>query len=176
MTKPTLIVMCGVPGSGKDYAIAHSELLNDANEPPLVISWDAIRYSLIKENKPYFSHEKEVFETFIALICDGLVAGKEVIANATHINVASRSKLLNAVRRHYSGDFNVIYYVIVRNYDIIAFLNAKRQGRERVPEKNLKEIYNKFSIPSFSEDPAITYIILQCEDVEDFIITSRIDD
>lgn len=175
MTKPTLIVMCGVPGSGKDYAIAHSELLNDANEPPLVVSRDAIRYSLVKENAPYFSREKEVFKTFIAQICNGLAAGKEVIANATHINVASRSKLLNAVRRHYSEDFNVIYYVIIRNYDIIAYLNAKRQGRERVPEKSLKEIYNKFSIPSLSEDPAITYIILQGEDIENFII-SRVDD
>lgn len=173
MTKPTLIVMCGVPGSGKDYAIAHSKLLCDVNEPPLVVSRDIIRYSLVKENEPYFSREKEVFEAFISQICDGLAAGKEVIANATHINEVSRKKLLNAVRRHYCGEFNIIYYIVVKNYDIISRQNSKRQGRERVPEKSLQDIYNKFTVPSFSEDPAITYIVIQNLDVNDPAIIDR---
>lgn len=173
MTKPTLIIMCGVPGSGKDYAITHSELLVDNEKPPLIVSRDAIRYSLVKENEPYFSREKEVFEDFISQICDGLAAGKEVIANATHINEVSRKKLLNAIRKHYCGEFNIIYYTVVKNYYVVSQQNSERQGRERVPEKSLRDIYNKFTIPSFSEDPAITYIVIQNLDVNDPFIIDR---
>ena len=63
MNMPKLMVMVGIPGSGKStFAKHYSE---DANNMPIVwISRDEVRYSLISEKDEYFAKEKDVFKVF----------------------------------------------------------------------------------------------------------------
>ena len=79
-------IMCGVPGSGK------STWLKDKKDV-LVISRDAIRFQLVKENEEYFSKEKQVFKTFIKTIQDALDSNTTphaIYIDATHITKKSR--------------------------------------------------------------------------------------
>ena len=92
--KNKLIVMCGCPGLGKTHwAQSHK----DAIENCKIVSRDDIRFSIVKENEPYFSHEDEVWEKFITEIQEGLDNNENVIADATHLNERSRFKLFNAL-------------------------------------------------------------------------------
>lgn len=88
-----LIMMMGVPGSGKSTWIKN----NFPNVEP--VSRDKIRFELLKEGEDYFAHEDEVFERFIRQIVGSLVVDEVTIADATHLNTKSRAKVLNKVRK-----------------------------------------------------------------------------
>ena len=58
-----LILMCGVPGSGKStYLKVHEPWFNESH---VIVSRDEIRFSLLQEGEEYFSHEKEVWNIFV---------------------------------------------------------------------------------------------------------------
>ena len=63
MKKKRVFLMSGPPASGKSTWIRNH--LTPTGE---WISRDKIRFSIVKENEEYFSHEDEVFDTFIAYI------------------------------------------------------------------------------------------------------------
>ena len=63
MKKKKVYLLSGPPASGKstwirEHMTPHSEW----------ISRDKVRFSIVKEDEEYFSHEDEVFDTFIAYI------------------------------------------------------------------------------------------------------------
>lgn len=82
-----LIMMMGVPGSGKSTFANRWQ-----NIDTVVVSRDEIRFGLLQEG------EGQVFQEFVSQIVNGLDRGYEVIADATHINAASRAKLIKAVK------------------------------------------------------------------------------
>ena len=55
-----LYLMVGIPGSGKSTFIANTKEVRT-----LIVSRDAIRFSMVSEGESYFKKEKEVFNTFI---------------------------------------------------------------------------------------------------------------
>ena len=62
-----IIMMCGLPGSGKStYAKEHR------GEHDLYISRDLIRFSMLEEGEEYFGKEKLVFDTFVNTINQAL--------------------------------------------------------------------------------------------------------
>ena len=64
MNKPKLIVMVGIPGSGKSTFAQH--YIKDASNISTVwVSRDEVRYSLISGTDEYFAKEKDVFKTFL---------------------------------------------------------------------------------------------------------------
>ena len=89
----TLWIMCGAPASGKSYFATHN-LIKESGWA--YISRDVIRASILEENEPYFSKEKEVFNIFIKEIVIALQKENiyNVIADATHLNWGSRGNLL----------------------------------------------------------------------------------
>ena len=87
-----LIMMMGVPGSGKSTWIKNHMMGTDE-----WISRDTIRFALLKEGEDYFAHETEVFNTFIENIIWALKAGLTVWADATHLNSKSRARVLDKV-------------------------------------------------------------------------------
>ena len=61
--KNKLYVICGVPGTGKStFCKNHLTMFGDNVK---YVSRDDIRFSIVKENEEYFSHETEVFNKFI---------------------------------------------------------------------------------------------------------------
>lgn len=161
--KPTLIVMVGVPGSGKDYQIENSEFLYaDGEVKREVVSRDLVRYEIVKESEEYFSHEKDVFEQYILQISNALKKNRVVIANATQANYGSRKKLLHAIDEKFGRDYNIVMYCIICDYETADRRNKQREGRAVVPEKAMMETFNNFAIPNLKEDNRIEKIIIEC--------------
>jgi len=138
-----LYIMCGTPGSGKS-----TWCKENVPETAVYISRDKIRFSLVKENEPYFSKEKEVYREFLRQINVALEAGKDVYADQTSLTIAARAKLLNGLK--VKPDYITVIY-IKRPLDIILKYNAKRTGREFVPENAVINMYNSIQEPTRAE-------------------------
>ena len=87
-----LFIMMGAPGAGKSTFIKSLR-----TESYITISRDEVRFSMVKEDEPYFSKEKAVYKEYIRLINEYLSQNRDVIADATHLNAASRNKLINCI-------------------------------------------------------------------------------
>lgn len=155
--------MCGVPGAGKDTWIENN--IYKINGTINVVSRDKIRFSLLEDlmelgiqrdnlfssNKLYFSKEKEVFKKFIEEISDSLKCYDITIANATHLNEASRSKLFRNISKELSSDIDITAIVIKANLKTCLQHNKLRTGLSFVPEDQIKNMYSKFTMPTFEE-------------------------
>lgn len=140
----SLVLMMGVPGSGKTtYA---KKMMGDYD---IYVSRDEIRFGLVKEDEPYFSKEDEVLQTFIRTINDALpIAQRYVIADATHLNMGSRAKILKNL--HNKPDNIYVVYVAVSLQTALE-RNAQREGRALVPESSIKNMYKSISLPRKEE-------------------------
>ena len=146
-----LILMMGVPGSGKSTLA--KKLFS--KEQDIYVSRDEIRQSIVSPEAEYFSKEKEVFAEFVRQVQAG-IDNKEkrfVVADATHLNPASRLKLLDRLNRDLI-DTHIIFMKVPLKVAIKR--NAKRTGRECVPENTIKSMYNSIAAPIKREN--IKYI------------------
>ena len=143
MTKKTIWLMSGIPGSGKSTWIKNR--LNEDTD--IWCSRDAVRFSMVKEDEEYFSQETKVFRTWINQICDALNNPniKNIYIDATHINDKSRNKTLSCLPKENIGEIvNVVFSVSLKE---CIRRNANRKGREKVPEDVITNMYNSFSLP-----------------------------
>lgn len=128
----TVYLLMGVSASGKStWARRFSERFSDS----IIISRDAVRFSLVKEGDAYFSKEKKVFKNFINLVSEAITNEiNNVIVDATHLNAASRAKVLNEIKPLImQGNYKVIIMHITS--DAAVARDKKRSGREQVGEK-----------------------------------------
>lgn len=146
----TLWIMCGAPASGKSW-FAKNKLMKDYNWD--YISRDEVRFSMIKDDEEYFSHENAVFNKFVEKIAIALDWGHDnVIADATHLNWGSRRKLLQALSKNcILEDVDIIPVVIDAKLEDILERNKLRDGRARVPEEIICRMYRNISDPA--KDP-----------------------
>lgn len=136
-----LYLMVGAPGSGKStYAC---EFRKERTPSPIIVSRDAIRFSMVKDDSPYFSKEKAVFKEFVREINEGLDEG-DVIADATHINEVSRMKL---IKRIDLSKCKVSCIVLLTDELTAIKRNHLREGRARVPDSVISENYARFTHP-----------------------------
>ena len=128
--KKVLYIAAGAPNSGKTTFINNRiDALGGVH-----VSRDEIRYSLVRPEEGYFTHEGEVFTTFIKLIQEALDnphGPTDVYADATHLNRFSRKKLLNNLNLDCVEKIIVLYFDAPK--DILVERNLLRDGRERVP-------------------------------------------
>ena len=149
---PKLYILCGIPCSGKSTWA--KGFLMDAYH----ISRDEIRFSMLKDGEEYFSHETEVYKEFIYEIAQTLMHGYDVIADATHINKSSRSKLIKAIDQYYTN-YQIVYVVFNTPLTRCQTLNATRTGRNFVPPVAIETMSNRFSVPTLEEDSRAIKII-----------------
>jgi predicted kinase len=142
----TLYIMCGAPGSGKTW-FAKNKLMKDSNWD--YISRDEVRFSIVKNDEEYFSHETAVFNQFVEKIAVALEWGNDnIIADATHLNWGSRRKLLQALVAYYPIEIlDIIPVVIEAKLEDILERNKLRDGRARVPEETIRRMYRNISDP-----------------------------
>lgn len=153
--KPTLFVMVGAPGSGKSY-FAH-QLLNWMDNV-VYISRDEVRMSIVKDDEHYFSHETRVYRIFIKKIATWLRAGHDVIADATHLNVPSRRKLVNhlLIKQGITTDeYNIVFIVMHTPLATCIERDSKREGRAHVTDKVIIDFYKNFVNPKKDEFPNV---------------------
>lgn len=146
----TLWIMCGAPASGKSW-FAKNKLMKGYGWD--YISRDEVRFSIVKDNENYFSHEKEVFNKFVEKIAVAIDWGSDnIIADATHLNWGSRRKLLKALSKNcVLEDVDVIPVVIEAKLDDILKRNTLRDGRARVPEETIRKMRASMNDPE--KDP-----------------------
>lgn len=138
-----LYLMCGIPGAGKS-----TFLKNHTKDNFTIISRDAIRFSIVKPNEEYFSHEDEVTKIFWKQINDTLASGKDVIADQTSITPKSRKWLL----QHIKGYIYVNVIWIDEDLNTCLKRNEMRRGtRAYVPPNVIHRMYNQFIEPSLEE-------------------------
>lgn len=150
--QPTLWILVGLPGSGKSTAAAR--FVKD-NPDYIHVSRDVIRFAMLGNNDDYFKYEKAVYKEFIGQIQMGLDSGKNVIADATHLNKNSRLKLLEAL--HDLDKINVNCCYFSTSLETCLKRNSYREGRAKVPENVIKNMYKSLTNPIF--DPYNYHIV-----------------
>lgn len=148
----TLYILCGPSGCGK--STWRDEFIKDYNNRIHYVSRDEIRFSLVKENEDYFSKEKEVFDRFSQTLAAELMNGFDVIADATHINKASRNKLIKAIDKFFT-EYQIVYVIFQTDLKTCIEQNNKRTGHMRVPEEVIKKMFKNFQLPNLDEDNRI---------------------
>lgn len=139
MKEKTLWICVGIPGSGKSTWCAKQQ-----EDMMHYVSRDAIRFSMLNNEDEYFANEKKVYKLFVAEIQKWLDAGESVIADATHINWASRNKLIKSL---HLDDVKVNCLVFKTPVNICQERNANRDGRAKVPASIITMMNNNMTHP-----------------------------
>lgn len=147
-----LNIMVGVPGSGKSTFV--KEMMNP--ETDVWVSRDAIRFALLNDKDEYFAKETLVRNQFFALIEESLRAGKNVWADATHLNIPSRAKVLRRINTT-GVTVNAVFVDIPVEYCLVR--NEERSGRAYVPPKQIHRMAHQIDAPSISEGFDNIYIV-----------------
>ena len=145
-------IMCGIPGSGKStFAKKITEIYEKHNISIETVSRDEIRFSLIKPGEEYSSQEKEVFSIYIENLKKSLNNNNITIADATHLNFASRKKLLTPLVKDLK---NVDIFLVKMETSLETALerNEKRKGTDRyVPRGVIRRMYFSMDEPQKEE-------------------------
>lgn len=91
---PLLIVLVGVPGSGKSFV---AKQLAEVNDDIAIVSSDAIREEFYGDANDQ-SHNDKVFRIVNKRLKEGLIAEKKVILDATNISKKRRKALLRDLK------------------------------------------------------------------------------
>ena len=150
-----LILMSGVPGSGKSWWCKNK--LPELEENVLYVSRDEVRFSMLKDGEDYFSKEKEVFKEFIRQIDEGLAGGRTVCADATHLTKASRYKTWINLKNKPEQTMVILIKVPL---DIALARNENRSGRAYVPENVIRDMFDSLTLPGEDEKDYIDGLMI----------------
>jgi predicted kinase len=93
---------------------------------------------MVREDEKYFSKENEVFNEWIRQINEALTNTEveDVYVDATHLNDRSRDKTVNRLAKENIAEITNV--VFTTPLGICLERNAKRTGRERVPDEVIR--------------------------------------
>lgn len=154
MKKKKVYLLSGPPASGKstwirEHMTPHSEW----------ISRDKVRFSIVKEDEEYFSHEDEVFDIFIAYINQTLENPniEEIFIDATHINKKSRYKTTSRINMKNVEELNCVWFNV--RCEVCQVRNSMRSGRECVPASAINNMFKGYKYPDYDEKFNHIYIV-----------------
>ena len=147
MKQKNLWLLVGIPGSGKSTWV-HEQLDSECKH---WISRDAIRFEVVQEGEEYFSKEKQVFNLFVRAVQADIDSNfiTDIYVDATHINEASREKLLRRLKNLENINLNAVVFDI--SLETCLERNAQRTGRACVPETAIRNMYNNFRNPALDK-------------------------
>lgn len=142
MKQKKVFLLSGVPGAGKSTWI-RSRLVPGAEW----ISRDNVRFAILTDEDDYFSHEDDVFDTFINYINQTLENDEihTIYIDATHLNKRSRDKVLRRVRKDNICDLTCVCFDVP--LAVCISRNNLRAGRSRVPETAIYNMFQSYRLP-----------------------------
>ena len=152
MKQKRVFLLSGPPASGKSTWV-RSRLTKGSEW----ISRDNVRFSIVKEDEEYFSHEDEVFDTFIAYINQSLKDPDihTIYIDATHLNKRARHKVLSRIRKRNISELNCVCFCVPPS--VCQERNALREGRARVPAVAIENMFKSYTYPEIDEGFAHVY-------------------
>lgn len=161
MNNNRLIFMMGIPGCGKS---TFAKKLVKWIPNTKIVSRDEIRFKLLNNGDEYFKQEKKVWKIFIQIINDYLAEGYNVIVDATHVTRQSRAKVLKEINKDNYDRCDVFYM----RTPITRCLkqNEMREGRAKVPEKVIKDFWNRKKTPILEEGFDNIYYVFNCDTIK----------
>ena len=154
MRVPTIIVLIGLPGSGKtEYAN------NFADEGYIVCSSDEMRQRLCGDINDQ-DHNQMVFQTLHKEIREHLLRGENVVYDACNINSKRRRSFLNSIK---DIDCTKLAYVIAPPYNVVVEQNSDRD--RVVPIEVINRMYKHWQTPGPWEgfDSVMLISMVPCE-------------
>jgi len=141
-TKSKVVMVCGLPGSGKDYYIKNLSLP--------VISLDEIRKELgIKPT----DNQGKVVQTAKERARVFMRKGEDFIWNATNTTKTMRKELIS-----FFSEYNSYIDIRFINKHIDLVLEQNKNRDSKVPEKIIIKLYKKLDIPTEDECHSLTII------------------
>lgn len=143
-----LIIMVGLPGSGKSYwANNLYNELNQSLEPTVILSSDNYRKKMYGDESDQ-THNNEVFSALYSDMRKYLSDGKNVIFDATNTTLKARRRIFNEI--HGIKDINyIIAYVICPPIEKCYEQNNMRE--RRVQNYVIDKFYRSFQFPQMFE-------------------------
>ena len=146
MKPKKVYLLSGPPASGKSTWVRTN--ITPGSE---WISRDNVRFAIVSEDEEYFSHEDEVFDTFIAYINQTLENPDihTIYIDATHLNRRSRNKTLNRVHKQNIGELNCVCFTTP--LEVCISRNHLREGRAKVPQSAIENMFKACAAPTAAE-------------------------
>ena len=149
--KPTLIMMVGLPASGKStFAKQYAEKNEFA-----IVSSDKVR-EMLYGDESIQGDSKDVFETVHTMVLDNLKRGIDTIYDACNIHKHHRVEFLDRVNAEVPECYKYCYHISTPLTDCF----EGNEGRDRkVPVSVISKMAIDFDEPFPEEGFAIVYII-----------------
>ena len=146
MKGKTVFLLSGPPASGKSTWVRSNMTLGSE-----WISRDNVRFAIVREDEDYFSHEDEVFDTFINYINQTLEDPNihTIYIDATHLNKRSRNKTISRIQKKNISEINCVCFTTPKA--VCHVRNSLRAGRARVPASAIDNMFNSYSLPTGDE-------------------------
>ena len=138
MSRPKLIIMCGLSGSGKSTI---AKKLAKTMKDTVIVSSDSIREEVFN-NYEDTEHNTDVFKIYHKRIKNALENNHNVIADATNLTMKSRRATLEYVK---GMDIKKVCYIIPKPFEQCKIDNQNRE--HPVPDEVLDKQIRKFQIP-----------------------------
>jgi len=148
---PELVMLCGIPCSGKSTYVEKLKKL-DYWKDSVVLSTDDYIEKVAQENNTTYN---EIFEDCISeatrqlelAFIEAKDKGKNIIWDQTNLSVKARKKKLSKLPSFYPR--GVIYFPI--SLEEALERNENREGKY-IPKSVLKRMWHQFEIPTLEED------------------------
>ena len=158
--EPIIIMMCGLPGSGKS-TLAESIIVMENNEEhkPVIHSTDVLRKELFGDEAIQGDNNKLFIELHRRIKLD-LIAGKDVVYDATNISKKFRTQFLNELK---NISCTPICLCMMTSYETC--LNNNKNRDRQVPIEVVKRMQMNWQPPHYNEGfKEIKYIFSNLDD------------
>lgn len=149
---PELILVVGIPGSGKSTWIKQKyDYARLFQGGVIILSSDEVRKELFGDENDQ-THNEEVFQYIKDTAVRQLQNGYRVIIDATNITRKSRKSITDYVEQELSGfyEYGLIKFVVIATPYYKCLENNRKRSRQ-VPEHVIERMYKQFEFPTYNE-------------------------